>query len=121
MSFNLVAIIISLLSLTGILLIVLRKIPVLFSLPKVLPVKGENRLLIKLKEKAKYHNPLKNFSYELFLQKLISKVRILTLKTENKTFKWLQHLKKKQQEKKLGEDNYWEEVKKPADDKNLPR
>jgi len=121
MSFNLVAIIISLLSLAGILVIVLRKMPVLLSLPKVLPVKGENKLLAKLKVKIKEFNPLKNLSYEMFLQKLISRVRILILKTENKTFNWLQHLKKKQREKKLGEDNYWEEVKKPADDKNLPR
>ncbi len=121
MSFNLVVVIVSLISLAGVLVIVLRKMPVLLSLPKVSPLKGENKFLANLKEKAKAFNPLKNFSYELFLQKLISRVRILILKTENKTFKWLQHLKKKQQEKKLGEDNYWEEVKKPADDKNLPR
>jgi len=121
MSFNLIAIIISLLSFTGILVIVLRKIPVLLSLSNVLPAEAENKFLAKLKEKAKYYNPLKNFSYETFLHILILKMRILTLKTENKTFKWLQHLKKKQQEKKLGVDNYWEEVKKPANYKNLPK
>jgi len=121
MSFNLVAIIVSLLGLAGVLVIVLRKIPVLLSLPKTPLIKGENRLLARLKEKAKEYNPLKKFSYELFLQKLISRVRILILKTENKTFNWLQHLKKKQREKQLGEDNYWEEVKKTSDDNSLSK
>ena len=108
---ELIAIITLICSLLGMGVIVWRKIPVLINLPEVLPEKGEP-IVLKLKRKIKELNFFRNFSYELFLQKLISKIRILTLKTDNQTFNWLQKLKERIKKKKLGEDNYWEELKK---------
>jgi len=98
-------------SLTGMGVIFWRKMPVLVGLPEVLPEKTEP-FSLKLKKRIKEFNPLKNFSYETFLQKLISRIRILTLKTDNKTFNWLQRLKERKRKKKLEDDNYWEELKK---------
>lgn len=107
---ELIAIIILLGSVIGMAVIIYRKIPLLVELPEVLPEKGES-VGSKLKKKIKEFSPFKNFSYEVFLQKLISKIRILTLKTDSKTSGWLQRLREKSQRKKEN-DNYWQEIKK---------
>ncbi|MBZ9571903.1 hypothetical protein KJA15_00990 [Patescibacteria group bacterium] len=101
-------------SLIGMGVILTRKIPVLRKLPEI-ETRGfdlENNFL-RLKEKVKTLNPFKNFSTEIFLQKILSKIRILTLKTESKTATWLQKLRERSQKKKMEEnDDYWEELKK---------
>jgi len=108
---ELIATIILICSLLGMGAIIFRKIPVLVELPEVLLEKGEP-FSLKLKKKIKEFNPFKKFSYELFLQKLISRIRTLTLKTDSQTFNWLQKLKERAKKKKLENDNYWEELKK---------
>ncbi len=115
MNFEFLAQIVLIFSLAGIIIIIFRKIPALVALPEVLSQK-KTPISLRMREKIRQFNPFKNFSSDLFLQKLLSKIRILTLKTENKTFSWLQKLREKTQKKKL-EDNYWEEIKK---DKNGP-
>ena len=113
MNFELVAIIILFGSFLGMAAIISRKIPVLAELPEVPARAIRKDTLSKLKEKIKVLNPFKSFSYEIFLQKLLSKIRILSLKTDNKTFNWLQKLREKSKRKKIKEnDNYWEELKK---------
>ncbi len=113
MNFELVAIIILFGSFLGMGAIISRKIPVLVELPEVPARDSWKDTLSKLQEKIKALNPFKSFSYEIFLQKLLSKVRILSLKTDNKTFNWLQKLREKSQKKKnLENDNYWQEIKK---------
>ena len=93
--------------------IILRKIPVLVKLPEILPQKEKGKLFSKLKEKIKILNPFKSLSSEIFLQKILTKIRIMSLKTDNKTFNWLQKLRERTQKKKAEEnDNYWEEIKK---------
>ena len=114
MNFELVAVIILFASLSGMGVIVFRKIPVLVGLPEI-PAAGINwdGIFRKLKEKIKILNPFKSFSHEFFLQKILSKIRILSLKSENKTGNWLQKLREKSQKNKFQEnDNYWEEIKK---------
>jgi len=67
----------------------------------------------KLMERLRKVKIFRNFSYEKFLQKLLTKVRILSLKTDNKTSNWLKKLKNNTQRKKITEDdNYWDEIKK---------
>ena len=108
---ELIATIILIFSFFGMGVILFRKIPVLLTLPEILPQKES--LISKLKERLKKLNPFRNFSSEIFLQKILSKIRILSLKTDNKTFVWLQKLREKTQKKKLEKkDNYWEEIKK---------
>ena len=112
---DLIVLIIFILSLSVTLAIVFRKIPQILALPETSPVPFDWRSLFS---KIKNSSPFKDFSREVFLQKILSKVRVLSLKTENKTFNWLQNLRKKAQEKKSEEDdNYWKEIEKST--KNL--
>ncbi len=101
-------------SLLGMGAIILRKIPVLVELPEIPAVRINWRsIFLKLKEKIKNTSFLKSFSHEVFLQKILSKIRILSLKSENKTGSWLQRLREKSKKNKFQEnDNYWEEIKK---------
>ena len=59
---------------------------------------------------------VRRFPYEKYLQKVLSKFRILTLRTENKTGHWLEKLRQRANKKnnsgKKEKDNYWEELKK---------
>jgi len=109
---ELIATIILVSSLIGMAVILFRKIPVLVELPEISLQKEEGKLFLRLKEKIKEISPFKSFSFEIFLQKLLSKIRILTLKIENKTANWLQKLRERAQKKKLENDHYWEELKK---------
>ena len=120
-------------SLLGIGVIIWRKIPLLIRLPENL-AKEDEPFSLKLKQKTEKLSPFKNFSYEIFLQKFISKIRILSLKTDKQTFNWLQKLREKSKKRtissqsvdwqkqearknKLDEDNYWEEIKKIKEEK----
>jgi hypothetical protein len=82
-----------------------------------LPKKDEKPVLVdlwqKLKEKIKNLPPVKSFSSEIFIQKVLSKIRVLTLRIEAKTANYLQKLREKT--KKEIADNYWQELKKPDD------
>jgi len=50
---------------------------------------------------------------ELFWQKTLSKIRILVLKTDNKTSEWMRKLREKSvQSKTKFSDNYWEKLRK---------
>jgi len=123
MSYELIAQIIFVGSLVGIGIILIRKIPLLAELPEKIEETPRENLWLKLKERMKNIPVLKSFSFEIFLQKLLSKVRILTLKIENKMGLWLQKLRKRAQKKKIEEnDDYWERLKESTDqkDKNLP-
>ena len=113
MNFELAALIILFGSLLGMGAIIVRKIPVLVGLPEVIKKPSGEPFWLKLNRKIKNIPGFKSFSYEIFLQKLLSKIRILSLKTDNKTFNWLQKLREKSKRKKIKEnDNYWEELKK---------
>ena len=100
-------------SLLGMGTILFRKISLLSELPEAPARLNLKRTLLKLKEKIKILNPFKDFSSEVFLQKILSKIRILALKIENKIANYLQKLREKSQKKKSKEnDNYWSELKK---------
>jgi hypothetical protein len=107
---ELIAIIVLIISLSGIGIIVYRKMPLLLELPKTVSVRFNWKEQLA---RVKNFSPLKDFSFEVFLQKILSRVRVLTLKTDNKTSSWLQRLREKSQKNKIKEeDNYWEKVKK---------
>jgi hypothetical protein len=114
MNSELTAVIILFGSFLGMGAIMFRKIPALVELPEIpAAIINWKGIFLKLKEKIKILNPFKSFSHEVFLQKILSKIRILSLKSENKTGSWLQRLREKSQKNKFEEnDNYWEEIKK---------
>jgi len=124
---ELIATIILVGSLLGVAVILFRKIPVLVKLPDYNPSNVLVSLPVKwcknLKEKIKNISVFKSFSSEIFLQKILSKIRVLSLRVENKIASRLQKLREKALKKKnLENDNYWEELKKPTneEDKNSP-
>lgn len=107
-------------SLIGIGIIFFSKIPVLIKLPKVEGDGFFEVFLGKLKIRIKNH-PFKSFSFETFLQKLLSRLRILTLKIENKISILLQELREKSKRKKKREsDNYWKEIGESVNNKPDP-
>jgi hypothetical protein len=118
MSFEIIALIILVGSLTGMALIIWRKLPVLAELPEKIQEPGES-LFLRLKNKVANLSFIRNFSFALFLQKILSKIRVLTLRIENKTADWLQKLREKSQKKKnFDDDNYWQELKNSKDQEN---
>jgi hypothetical protein len=109
MNFLLTSLIIFVSSLLGLVIFIWRKLPVLAAnqldesvLGDSMPVLMRKRLLKKL--------GLENFSFEILLQKIISKIRIISLKTDQKTFVWLRKLREKNQKKRLEDANYWERI-----------
>lgn len=99
-------------SFIGIGTIFFRKIPLLVKLPEVESVRES--LVSKVRKGVAKLPGAKKFDYELYLQKMLSKVRVLTLKTENKTGNWLERLR----QRRNGHNNeYWEELKKAKDGK----
>ncbi len=98
-------------SFIGICFIIIRKIPILVELS---PQEIENPgIFWKLKNKIKVNGFLEFFSSkEILLQRILSKFRILTLKTENKTGSWLNKLRQRSLEKKkCFPDDYWKGLK----------
>lgn len=99
-------------SLFGITVILLRKAPVLASLPAEAVV-PEISPFISAGNKIKNFPLWKDFSINSSLQKLLLKFRILALKVENQISHWLEMLRekdKKQKANESAEDNYWEEL-----------
>ena len=103
-------------SFIGISILIFRKIPVLAKLPQaVLSETRKKDIILNFAKIIKNSAFLKKFSGELFLQKALSKIRVLVLKIDNKTFHWLQKLREKAQKNKFGEnDTYWKEIKNSA-------
>jgi len=106
------AIIILVLSFLGMAVIFWRKLPVLVTLERE-PRSSESHFISKLKKRFSNFRPFQNFSYETFLQKFLSKIRVLALKVEHKTTNRLQNMREKAKHKKEKEgDNYWQALKK---------
>ncbi len=113
MNYEIIAQIILFGSTVGLGTIIFRKIPLLITLPEDIVEKEKEPLVLRLKNRIKRNNPLRDFSYNIFLQKILTKIRILSLKTDKKTFYWIKKLREKRHRKKMREnDNYWEEIQK---------
>ena len=109
-------------SLAGIGVIMAKKLPVLSNLPAVSsePQASTTPSAVKLwlanraKNMPLLGNWFKDFSYQMFLQKLLSKIRVMTLKLENKTGNYLAKLREQEKQKieEAASDNYWNDLKK---------
>ncbi len=118
---ELIATIILIISFVGILVILFWKIPALINLPIQKKESFHESLFLRLSNIIKNSSLLKSLSLDNFLHKLLSKIRVLTLKTDNKTTNWLQRLRQRSQKKQeIRNDKYWEEIKNSTDnDKKL--
>lgn len=111
MIYEISALLILIFSFLGIVVVLWRKIPLLVKLSQ--EDAGSGGVFSALKEKVNDTSFMQKFSLETFLQKVLSKIRVLIIKTENKISHWLQQLREKSQQKKLQEnDDYWKRLKK---------
>ena len=114
---ELIASIISVTSLAGIVILVTKKMPRLAELTDNTAAKKADAVgqpvMGWLGERLKRVPGMKDFSYELLLQKVLSRVRVLTLKLENRTGSYLQKLREQAVQKKQEElnDDYWKNLK----------
>jgi len=101
-------------SILGITVILIRRMPELAALPvetKKAKEPGES-FFVKIKNKFISLKLFKSFSFEIFLQKILSKIRVLTLRIENIISHWLLKLRERAKKKKEVEnDQYWQELK----------
>jgi hypothetical protein len=110
---ELIAIIIFLGSVFGIIVILMRKIPILAEMPQVAEGQKKESFASKIKNGFKNFPVIRDIYSGILLQKTLSKFRVLTLKVESKTASWLQKIRvKSQTDKDKAKDNYWTEVKK---------
>lgn len=114
---ELIFLIILVASFLGLAVILWRKASVLRTLPE--PASTLPDLLIaKAKEGSKNIPVVKDFSYERYLQKILSKIRVYTLKTDSKTSGWLERLRQKNNQKNHSpNDDYWDKLKRAKEGK----
>lgn len=101
--------------------IVGRKIPVLLTFPARQEGESVREIFQNTKEKIQDSVLFKAVSSpSLLLQKLLSKARIFSLRTENKTSQWLERLRKRSQEKKaLFSEDYWKQLRKSKEKRKV--
>jgi hypothetical protein len=107
---ELIAVIILMGSIFGMAIILFRKIPLIKKLPETAGGLSFETKISKIKGKIKKIKYSESPSFEILLQKVLSKIRILSLKTEKKTSSWLQRLREKSIKKKEN-DKYWQKLK----------
>lgn len=108
---NLIALVVLLLSFAGLVYFLLKKMPALAKIQASSNI-DPGDLATEAKKKLKEAlNPI-DLDYELYLQKILSKIRILTLKTESKTAGWLETLRQRSKKSREESKDYWEELKK---------
>ena len=101
---ELIAIIILLTGLIGMSMVIFRKMPVLAEL-SLEEINKPGTFLKKIKESIKNNGTLKYIFSGVFLQNILSKIRILTLKAENSL-----RQKALENKNKFSED-YWKKIK----------
>jgi hypothetical protein len=115
MNSNLISLIILAVSFLGLVFLVFKKIPALAALSGETSPVGENGFFSKIKNGVKNAPGIKSFSPEIFLQKIISQIRVLSLRADHKTANWLKQLREKTQQKKLDDGDYWQDLKNSKD------
>ncbi|MDD5098611.1 MAG: hypothetical protein PHD31_02770 [Candidatus Pacebacteria bacterium] len=118
MNFNFIALIALLMSLAGLSVMIIRRIPELRESPEVeiRLFKKETRKRIREKTREIFKN--NSSSIEVMLHKFLSKIRILSLKTDKRVSEWITTLRKRSVERKFELDSYWKEIKTSIGKKN---
>lgn len=111
MNFNLIAIGLLIVSFSSLAFMVFKKMPELKEVnePDINIFRKETRK--KIKERTREILKNNTSSFENVLHKLLSKIRILSLKTDKLVSGWITSLRKRSVERKTGLDNYWKEIK----------
>jgi len=116
---DIIFLVIFLVSIAGMGVILIKKIPILaeLSVDNDYSFLNKKRRVLWKKINGVVNRKIKTFSGEIILQKILSKIRITSLKIENKTNSWLYKLRKKSLRKKESKlsDEYWEKIKEEKD------
>ena len=98
-----------------------RKVPRLLKFPAKQEGDSLREIFQSAKKRVQGSAPLKTISSpQMLLQTLLSKARIFSLRTENKTSQWLESLRQKSQAKKAAfSDDYWQQLKKGKERKKV--
>lgn len=120
MKFEIVSLIITFSSLTGMVIIIWRKIPLLASLKEGSLEEFKESIWFKVKSRFLNFSFVKKFNFLLFLQKILSKIRILALKIENRISVLLHILRQKSRgNSNFQNSNYWQRLKNKNNDKEI--
>ena len=111
MNSELIALIVVCSSFIGISFLVLRAVPKLKEMPEPEAIFLKKELKKKIREKTEEALKKNSNFVESFLHKLLSKVRILSLKTDKKTSEWITKLRERSLTRTKEIDNYWKEIK----------
>ena len=98
-----------------------RKVPILLTFPSRQEGDSIKEIIQNAKEKIVDSVFFKAVSSpSLLLQKLLSRARIFSLRTENKTSQWLEKLRKRSQEKNaLFSEDYWHQLRRGKEKKRV--
>jgi len=97
----------------GMLILIFPKIPLL----RALPERGEKfPPFEQIKRKVRRNTFFSSFSLEKTLQKFLLRIKILSLKFENKISDWLSQLRERKKEQEEIDD-YWEKIRKATKQK----
>lgn len=106
-----IALIILLASALGMVIVARRKTELLVELPDGQPLLDLKYFYTNTAGYIKNVSPLKRDTFGVFLEKTLSRTRVVILRMENKISAWLQHLRKQSQiQKKKKQDHYWKDL-----------
>lgn len=111
MNFDIIALIVLVISFSGLLFFIFKKIPALKAMPEPESIFLKKEFKKKIREKTKEVIKERSNSLEAALHKLLSKIRILSLKTDKKMSDWIIKLRERSLERTKDLDNYWKEIK----------
>ena len=110
MNFEIIASIILFFSFLGLSVLVSRKVPELKEMPEPEVVLIKKDLRKKIKEKTKEVLKENAGILESMLHKLLSKIRIMSLKVDKKVSDWITKLRNRSLARTKDLDNYWKEI-----------
>lgn len=111
MNFDIIALIVLIVSFLSLSVLIFKKIPALKAMPEPEAIFLKKELKKKIRERTKKVIKERSNSLEAILHKLLSKIRILSLKTDNKMSDWIKKLRERSLERTKDFDNYWKEIK----------
>jgi hypothetical protein len=111
MNFDLISLIVLIVSFLGLSFLIIKKIPALKVMPEPEAIFLKKELKTKIREKTKEVIKENSNFLESVLHKLLSKIRILSLKTDKKMSDWIKKLRDRSVERTKDFDNYWKEIK----------
>ena len=111
MNFDIIVLIVSIVSFLCLSVLIFKKIPELKAMPEPEAIFLKKELKKKIKERTKEVIKERSNSFEATLHKLLSKIRILSLKTDKKMSDWIIKLRERSVDRTKNFDNYWKEIK----------